>query len=62
MTPRRLCEQLREEAQRERTKVSIACNDLVRYIIDHQSNDVLVVGFQSPNDNPFREKQSCSLV
>ncbi|CAF3597307.1 unnamed protein product, partial [Rotaria sp. Silwood2] len=28
-TQRRLCEQLREEARRERTKVSIVCKDLV---------------------------------
>ena len=50
------------EAQRERTKVSIVCKDLVRYITDHQANDALVVGFQSPKDNPFRDKQQCSLL
>lgn len=61
-TQRRLCEQLRIEAQRERTKVSIVCKDLVRYITDHQANDALVVGFQSPKDNPFRDKQQCSLL
>ena len=61
-TQRRLCEHLREEARRERTKVSIVCKDLVRYVTDHQSNDVLVVGFQSPKDNPFRDKQQCSLL
>jgi hypothetical protein len=62
MTQRRLCEHLREEVKRERIKVSIVCKDLVRYITDHQSNDPLVVGFQSPKDNPFRDKQQCSLV
>ncbi|CAF0994438.1 unnamed protein product [Adineta ricciae] len=61
-TQRRLCEHLREEARRERTKVSVVCKDLVRYVTDHQSNDVLVVGFQSPKDNPFRDKQQCSLL
>ncbi|CAF0967814.1 unnamed protein product [Adineta ricciae] len=29
-TQRRLCEHLREEARRERTKVSVVCKDLVR--------------------------------
>ncbi|CAF3141238.1 unnamed protein product [Rotaria socialis] len=61
-TQRRLCEQLREEAKRERVKVSIVCKDLVRYITDHQSNDALVIGFQSPKENPFRDKQQCSLI
>ncbi|UJR37267.1 hypothetical protein I4U23_029976 [Adineta vaga] len=61
-TQRRLCEHLREEAGRERTKVSIVCKDLVRYVTDHQSSDVLVVGFPSPRDNPFRDKQQCSLL
>ncbi|CAF3694486.1 unnamed protein product [Rotaria sp. Silwood1] len=62
VTQRRLCEQLREEAKRERIKVSIVCKDLVRYITDHQTNDALVVGFPSPKDNPFRDKQQCSLI
>jgi hypothetical protein len=43
-------------------KVSIVCKDLVRYVTDHQTNDALVVGFQSPKDNPFREQQKCSLL
>ena len=58
----RLCEQLRDEARLSRTKVSVVCKDLVRYITDHQANDRLVLGFSSPKDNPFREKQQCSLV
>ncbi len=62
LSQRRLCEQLRQEATRERMKVSMACKDLVRYITDHQANDVLVVGFPSPKDNPFRDKQPCSLL
>lgn len=62
LTQRRLCEQLREDAQRERTKVSIVCKDLIRYITDHQTNDPLVTGFQSPKDNPFRDKQQCLLL
>jgi guanine nucleotide-binding protein G(I)/G(S)/G(O) subunit gamma-7 len=62
ITQHRLCENLRKEVNRERIKVSIACKDLVRYITDHQSNDALVVGFQSPKDNPFRDNQQCSLL
>jgi len=62
ITQRRLCEQLRADVRRERMKVSIVCKDLVRYVTDHQSNDALVVGFQSAKDNPFRDKQQCSLV
>ena len=58
----RLCEQLRDEARLSRTKVSVVCKDLVRYVTDHQANDRLVFGFSSPKDNPLREKQQCSLV
>ena len=58
----RLCEQLRDEARLSRTKVSVVCKDLVRYVTDHQASDRLVLGFTSPKDNPFREKQQCSLV
>jgi hypothetical protein len=61
-TQRRLVEHLRDEARRERIKVSVVCKDLVRYVTDHQSSDALVVGFQSPKENPFRDKQQCSLV
>ncbi|CAF1973766.1 unnamed protein product [Rotaria magnacalcarata] len=59
---RRICDQLREEARCDRVKVSLVCKDLVRYVTDHQSSDALVVGFQSPKDNPFRDKQQCSLL
>ncbi|UJR08954.1 hypothetical protein I4U23_013206 [Adineta vaga] len=52
-----LCEQLCEEAERERVKVSIVCKDLVRYSTDHQTNDALVGRFQSSRENPFRDKQ-----
>ena len=62
LSQRRICEQLREDARRERVKVSIVCQDLIRYITDHQSTDALVVGFASPKDNPYREKQQCSLI
>ena len=57
-----LCEQLREEARRDRMKVSLVCKDLVRYVTDHQSTDALVMGFSSPKDNPFRDKQQCALL
>jgi hypothetical protein len=62
ITQRRLCEQLRQDAKRERMKVSIVCKDLVRYVLDHQSDDPLIVGFPSSKDNPFRDKQQCLLL
>jgi predicted nucleic acid-binding Zn ribbon protein len=62
LTQTRLCEQLRQEARRERTKVSLACKDLVFYVTDHQSSDVLVTGFSSTKDNPLRDKQQCVLL
>ena len=62
LNQRRLCEQLREDAKRERIKVSIVCEDLIRYITDHQSTDALLIGFPSPKDNPYREKAQCSLI
>lgn len=58
---RRLVEQLREEARRDRVKVSVVCRDLIRYISDHQANDPLVVGFTSAKTNYYQEKRTCSL-
>ena len=33
-----------------------------KYVMDHQQDDYLMVGFSSQKANPFREKSSCSLL
>ncbi|VDP16619.1 unnamed protein product [Soboliphyme baturini] len=61
---RLLTEQLRRELHVKRIPVSQASNDLVKYVSDHQRQDVLVCGFSSPSENPFRQKSSfsCSMI
>ena len=33
-----------------------------RFIHDHVAEDYLLVGFHGKNQNPFREKSSCSVI
>ncbi|CAF2375650.1 unnamed protein product [Rotaria sp. Silwood2] len=59
----KLIEQLRAEANFDRMKVSVACKDLIKYCQDHESGDVLVVGWDKFHiDNPFKEKQLCVML
>ncbi|CAG2102343.1 unnamed protein product [Medioppia subpectinata] len=59
---RRVVEQLRKESALKRVNVSVAIEDLKKYIADHENDDYLLVGFHSQKANPFREKSSCSLL
>jgi len=59
---RKQLEQLRREASVQRVPVSRASNDLKKYVEDHQNDDILVVGFASQKENPFKEKSSCSIL
>lgn len=57
-----LVEQLQREASMERMKTSEAINQLQKYISDHEAEDYLLVGFSSQKANPFREKNSCTVL
>ncbi|RWS31759.1 guanine nucleotide-binding protein subunit gamma-1-like protein [Leptotrombidium deliense] len=55
---RKVVDQLRREAGMKRIRVSVAIEDLKKYIQDHENDDYLLVGFHSQKLNPFREKSS----
>lgn len=59
---RSLTEQLRREAAIKRISVSKAVEDLMKFIIEHEQEDCLLVGFSSQKSNPFREKSSCTVL
>lgn len=59
---RAIVDQLRREANLTRTPVSQACADIVKYVVDHEHEDCLLVGFSSQKVNPFREKSSCNVL
>ncbi|XP_014213739.1 guanine nucleotide-binding protein subunit gamma-1 [Copidosoma floridanum] len=59
---RQINEQLRHEAAIKRMNVSKAIEDLIKYIMEHEQEDCLLVGFSSQKSNPFREKSSCSIL
>jgi hypothetical protein len=59
---RELTDQLRREAAIQRIPVSQAVNDIIQFVMDHEQEDCLLVGFSSQKVNPFREKSSCSIL
>ncbi|KAJ6224105.1 hypothetical protein RDWZM_002650 [Blomia tropicalis] len=59
---RRIVEQLRREADIKRARASNAIEDLKKYVVEHESEDFLLVGFHSQKANPFREKNPCVLI
>ncbi|GFY62198.1 guanine nucleotide-binding protein subunit gamma [Trichonephila inaurata madagascariensis] len=59
---RKVVEQLRREASIKRINVSVAVEDLKKYVQEHESEDYILVGFHSQKANPFREKNSCSIL
>lgn len=61
-TQRKLVKQLRVDAALPRKKLSEVCKDLVEYCQAHQKNDVLVNGFTSEKENPYKDKSGCQLV
>ena len=54
-------EQLRTELKVNRIKVSEAANELKTYVEKIQREDPLVTGVPG-NQNPFKEKSSCTLI
>ena len=59
---RKLVEQLRQEASIDRKKVSQVCKELISFCEAHQQSDVLVSGFTSQKENPFKEKSGCLII
>ncbi|KAI3387661.1 hypothetical protein SNEBB_005265 [Seison nebaliae] len=59
---RKLTEQLRQEAAIQRQKVSVVCRDIIDFCEAHQGTDVLVNGFASQKENPFKEKSGCVFI
>ena len=57
-----LAQKLRDEKSLERVKCSRTVADLMAYMEEHANVDCLLVGFNKPNDNPFREKRKCTIV
>jgi len=55
-------EQLRREAAIKRIPASQAIEDIKRFMQDHSQEDYLLTGFHGKNQNPFREKSSCSVL
>lgn len=59
---RLVTEQLRREAAVNRILVSEAIYEMKKFIVEHESEDYLLVGFNNQKVNPFREKSSCILI
>ena len=57
----KILEQLRTEASVERRLVSECLTDILSYCQKHQEKDVLVRGFSSQGDNPFKDKGLCTI-
>uniref|UniRef100_A0A5S6QTV9 Glucosidase II subunit alpha n=1 Tax=Trichuris muris TaxID=70415 RepID=A0A5S6QTV9_TRIMR len=53
---RMIADQLRRELYIKRVLVSEAAKDLIKFVTEHQREDVLVSGFTSLKENPFRPK------
>uniref|UniRef100_A0A915L4G0 Guanine nucleotide-binding protein subunit gamma n=1 Tax=Romanomermis culicivorax TaxID=13658 RepID=A0A915L4G0_ROMCU len=58
---RKQVEQLRREANVRPIPISRASNEIKKYVEDHQTHDMLVTGFVNQNENPYKEKSSCSI-
>ncbi|XP_034650793.1 guanine nucleotide-binding protein subunit gamma-1 [Drosophila subobscura] len=54
--------QLRREMAIERMQVSEACALMMKYMLEHEEEDSLLSGFNGQKLNPFREKNSCSIL
>ncbi|XP_017477658.1 PREDICTED: guanine nucleotide-binding protein subunit gamma-1-like [Rhagoletis zephyria] len=59
---RSINEQLRREAVVPRIQVSEACQLMMKYVLEHEGEDCLLNGFASQKVNPYREKNSCSIL
>ncbi|KAK3612697.1 hypothetical protein CHS0354_042223 [Potamilus streckersoni] len=59
---RQQVEQLRQEAGIQRTRLSDALSDLIKYIQSKEGGDPLVKGFVKDSENPFKEPGRCSVA
>ncbi|MPC89421.1 Guanine nucleotide-binding protein subunit gamma-1 [Portunus trituberculatus] len=57
-----MVEQLRREAGMKRMPVSEVVEEIKQFILLHEHEDSLLVGFSSQKNNPFRERASCQLL
>jgi len=61
---RQLVAQLRQEASIKRINVSQAIEDIKKFVIENQSEDILLNGFNNVKQNPYFKKSSfsCELI
>lgn len=59
---RKIIQQSSMELKRERKPVSFSCQELIKYCESHKKIDVLVFGFKSQKQNPYREAPFCSFL
>ena len=57
---RQLVAQLRQEASIKRINVSQAIEDIKKFVIENQSEDILLNGFNNVKQNPYFKKSSCT--
>ena len=57
---RQLVAQLRQEASIKRINVSQAIEDIKKYVIENQNEDILLNGFNNVKQNPYFKKSSCT--
>ena len=62
MSLRKTVQQLRREAAVNRKMLSVVCKELVDYCESNKKGDVLVHGFKSQKQNPYREETGCSFL
>lgn len=53
--------QLRQEANIQRMSVSEAVGEMVKFMNEHSSTDMLVTGM-GPSENPFRDQKGCTIL
>ena len=59
---KKLVEQLQAESMLPRKPVSQSLADMIAYVNEHSSHDVLLNGFINKKGNPFVEKGGCSIL
>ena len=59
---RELVSQLRQEASIKRINVSQAIEDIKKYVMEKQCEDVLLTGFASVKQNPYWKKSKCTCL
>ena len=55
-------EQLRVEFNMQRKPVSECVRDMISFMEENNSKDVLLNGFVTKKDNPFMEKGGCTIL